>query len=83
MRRALAERGRDPDEVGIVGSLPAQWDEVAGARRLDLGRTMAAVPRLREIGITDFRIAASALRWRTSTLEGLEEVVTAFRSASG
>ena len=69
--------------MGIVGSLPAQWDEVGGARRLDLGRTMAAVPRLREIGITDFRIAASALRWRTSTLEGLEEVVAAFRSASG
>jgi probable F420-dependent oxidoreductase len=83
MRRALAERGRDPNGVGIVGSLPAQWDEADGPRRLDLGRTMAAVPRLREIGITDFRIAASALRWRTSTLEGLEEVVAAFRSASG
>jgi probable F420-dependent oxidoreductase len=81
MRSAMAERGRDPSEVGIVGSLPAQWDEAHGARRLDVGRTMAAVPRLRELGITDFRIAASALRWRTSTQESLEEVVSDFRSS--
>jgi len=83
MRRALAERGRDPDEVGIVGSLPAEWNEVDGARRLHVGRTMAAVPRLRDCGITDFRIAASALRWRKSTEEGLEEIVAGFRSAVG
>jgi probable F420-dependent oxidoreductase len=83
MRRALAERGRDPDEVGIVGSLRAEWDEVDGGRRLDVGRTMAAVPRLREFGITDFRIAALALRWRKSTQESLEEVVAHFRSAAG
>jgi len=83
MRRALAERGRDPNEVGIVGSLPAAWNEVDGGRRLDVGRTMAAVPRLRELGITDFRIAASALRWRKSTQESLEDVVAVFRSAAG
>jgi alkanesulfonate monooxygenase SsuD/methylene tetrahydromethanopterin reductase-like flavin-dependent oxidoreductase (luciferase family) len=81
MRRALAARGRDPDEVGIVGSLQAEWDEVDGARRLDVGRTMAAVPRLRNLGVTDFRIAASALRWRKSTQESLDEVVAVFRSA--
>jgi hypothetical protein len=81
MRRALAARGRDQDEVGIVGSLQAEWDEVDGARRLDVGRTMAAVPRLRELGVTDFRILASALRWRTSTQESLDEVVAVFRSA--
>jgi probable F420-dependent oxidoreductase len=83
MRRALTERGRDPSEVGIVGSLRAEWDEADGTRRLDVGRTMAAVPRLRELGITDFRIAASALRWRKSTQEGLEEVVALFLSAAG
>jgi probable F420-dependent oxidoreductase len=81
MRHALTERGRDPDEVGIVGSLRTEWDETDGTRRLDIGRTMAAVPRLRELGITDFRIAASALRWRKSTQEGLDEVVALFRSA--
>jgi probable F420-dependent oxidoreductase len=83
MRRALTERGRDPNEVGIVGSLRAEWDEADGARRLDIGRTMAAVPRLRELGVTDFRLAASALRWRKSTQESLEEVVGLFRSAAG
>ena len=81
MRRALTERGRDPNEVGIVGSLRAEWDEANGERRLDVARTMAAVPRLRELGITDFRIAASALRWRKSTDESLEEFVAVFRSA--
>jgi len=64
MRRALDERGRDPHEVGIVGSLRAEWDEVDGGRRLAVARTMAAVPRLRELGVTDFRLASSALRWR-------------------
>jgi probable F420-dependent oxidoreductase len=83
MRRALADRGRDPDEVGIVGSLRADWDEADGERRLHLGRTMAAAPRLRELGITDFRLASSALSWRKSTQESLEEVVAAFRSAVG
>jgi hypothetical protein len=63
--------------------LPAAWNEVDGARRLDVGRTMAAVPRLHELGITDFRIAASALRWRNSSQESLEEVVAVFRSAAG
>jgi probable F420-dependent oxidoreductase len=82
MRRALAERGRDPNEVGIVGSLRAEWDEADGKRRLDVGRTMAAVPRLRELGVTDFRIASSALRWRKSTQESLEEVVSIFRSSA-
>ena len=81
MRRALAERGRDPNEFGIVGSLRAAWDEAHGARRLDVARTMAAVPRLRELGITDFRIPSSALRWRKSTEETLQEVVAVFRSA--
>jgi probable F420-dependent oxidoreductase len=80
MRRALAARGRDPGEVGIVGSLRAELDEVDGARRLNVDRTMAVVPRLRELGITDFRIAASALRWRKSTQESLDEVVAVFRS---
>jgi probable F420-dependent oxidoreductase len=83
MRRALTDRGRDPDEVGIVGSLRAEWNQADGTRRLDIGRTMAAVPRLREVGITDFRIAAPALRWRKSTHESLEEVVALFRSAVG
>jgi probable F420-dependent oxidoreductase len=83
MRRALTERGRDPDGVGIVGSLRAETDEAEGTRRLHVDRTMAAVPRLRDLGVTDFRIAASALRWRTSTQESLEEVVAAFRSAVG
>jgi probable F420-dependent oxidoreductase len=82
MRRALTARGRDPNEVGVVGSLRAEWLEADGARRLDVGRTMAAVPRLRELGITDFRIAASALHWRNSTQESLEEVVAHFRSAA-
>jgi probable F420-dependent oxidoreductase len=83
MRRALTERGRDPDGVGIVGSLRAETIEADGTRRLDIGRTMASVPRLRELGVTDFRIAASALRWRKSTQESLEQVVAAFRSAAG
>jgi hypothetical protein len=82
MRRALTARGRDPNEVGVVGSLRAEWLEADGTRRLDVGRTMAAVPRLRELGITDFRIAASALHWRNSTQESLEEVVAHFRSAA-
>lgn len=83
MRRALEVRGRDPQGIGIVGTLRAEVKGGEGARVLDVERTMAAVPRLRALGVTDFRLAASALRWRRATQEELAHIVAAFRSAVG
>jgi probable F420-dependent oxidoreductase len=78
MRAALSDLGRDPAGVGVVGTLtPVRQDD----NRLDLPGTMAAVPRLREAGVTDFRIALAGPSEPAALTEYLGEVVAAFRSA--
>jgi probable F420-dependent oxidoreductase len=79
MRAAVAELGRDPGDIGVVGNLAAVRD---GEKRVDLAQTMASVPLLREAGVTDFRIALPVPSDQAALTDYLGEVVTAFRSAS-
>jgi probable F420-dependent oxidoreductase len=79
MRAALTDRGRDPGDVGVVGTLaPVRNDD----KSLDLRQTMAAVPELRQAGVTDFRIALAPPSDPRALTDYLGEVVTAFRAAS-
>ena len=54
VRSGLEDRGRDPGDLRIVGYLPMVRDDDG---RPDLARSMAAVPPLVDIGVTDFRAA--------------------------
>jgi probable F420-dependent oxidoreductase len=79
MQAAVADRGRDPGEIGVVGNLAAVRDS---DKNVDLAQTMAAVPALREAGVTDFRIAVPVPSGQAALTDYLGEVVAAFRSAS-
>ena len=76
MRSAVAELGRDPGELGVVGTLRGQRDPDPG-----LHEVMATAPRLRDAGVTDFRVALDVPRGLGAATEYLSEAVTAFRSA--
>ncbi len=80
MRTAVADRGRDPGELGVVGTLRAVKGDDGG---LVLDQTMAVVPRLHEAGVSDFRIALTPPRGEQAAADYLHAVVTAFRSAAG
>jgi probable F420-dependent oxidoreductase len=79
MRAALTDRGRDPGEVGVVGTLAAvRHDD----KSLDLKATMATVPKYREAGVTDFRIALTPPSDPGALTDYLGDVVAAFGAAS-
>jgi probable F420-dependent oxidoreductase len=79
MRAALTERERDPRDIGVVGTLAPVRNE---DKSLDMKQTMAAVPQLRQAGVTDFRIALPGPTDSHALTDYLGEVVVAFRSAS-
>jgi probable F420-dependent oxidoreductase len=78
MRAAVAKRDRDPTGLCVVGQLRPVVDD---AGQLDAAQTMAAVPGLREAGVTDFRIGLAPPRGESPNLDRLSEVVDAFRAA--
>jgi probable F420-dependent oxidoreductase len=80
MRAAVAERGRDPEELGVVGTLRAVKLDNGG---LDLEPTMEPVAKLHLAGVSDFRIALKPPRGEPAAADYLGEVVAAFRSAAG
>jgi probable F420-dependent oxidoreductase len=79
MRDAVAERDRDPLELGVVGALTVVKDD-RGA--VDLGRTMEPVPRRHAAGVSDFRMYLSPPTGGQPVAEYLHELVTAFRAAT-
>jgi probable F420-dependent oxidoreductase len=79
MRAAVAERGRDPEGLGVVGTLRAVKDDNGD---LDLAQTMEPVPKLHQAGVSDFRIVLRPSRGEQAATDYLGEVVTAFRSAT-
>jgi probable F420-dependent oxidoreductase len=79
MRAAVIERGRDPEDIGVVGTLVSVRDS---DKNVDLAKTMAAVPALHQAGVTDFRIALAGPSGQAALTDYLGEVVAAFRSAS-
>jgi alkanesulfonate monooxygenase SsuD/methylene tetrahydromethanopterin reductase-like flavin-dependent oxidoreductase (luciferase family) len=79
VREALAEVGRDPAELRVLGSLRV---ERLASGEPDLARTMDAVPGLFASGITDFRVALPVPDGVEPATEYLSEAVAAFRLAS-
>jgi probable F420-dependent oxidoreductase len=80
LRAALDAAGRDPDTLGVQGTLPVARHPDG---TLDLAATMAAVPPLADAGITDFRFHH---RWSGDDgrdHELLAQVVSAFLAATG
>jgi probable F420-dependent oxidoreductase len=80
VKEAVAAAGRDPGALDVVGNLPLVRDD---ARRLDLARTMAGVPALVELGVTDVRLNLTVPDGADAALDYLSEVVAAFREAGG
>jgi probable F420-dependent oxidoreductase len=78
MRTALAERGHDPTDLQVLGTLPV----VVDADRPDVPATMASVPAMVEAGITDFRVHFPLPRARAEATDALGAVVDAFRAAA-
>jgi probable F420-dependent oxidoreductase len=79
MKDALAAAGRDPDGLQVTGSLPLVRD---GRRELDVARTVEAVPRLAEAGVTDFRVAMRLPTDPSAALDQLSALAAAFREAA-
>jgi probable F420-dependent oxidoreductase len=80
MKDALARAGRDPGDLQVVGSLPLVRDD---QRVLDVARTVEAVPRLAQAGVTDFRVAMRLPAGRSADLDQLGQLAAAFRQAAG
>jgi probable F420-dependent oxidoreductase len=77
MRAALVARGRDPKDIDVAGTLKSERHDDGV---LDLRRTMASVPRLRDAGVTDFRLGLLPSDKTGDLSDLLGEAVAAFRS---
>jgi probable F420-dependent oxidoreductase len=78
MKDALADAGRDPGGLQVVGSLPLIRDN---QRVLDVTRTVEAVPRLAAAGVTDFRVAMRLPTDHSAALDQLSALAEAFHQA--
>jgi len=80
MRAAVTAAGGDPDPIEVLGALSVvKGDDGA----VDLDATMAAVPALRDAGVTDFRLG---LRIRPDAPDAearMAALVNAFRTTVG
>ena len=79
MKDALAAAGRDPGDLQVVGYLPLIRDD---RRELDIAGTVAAVPRLAEAGVTDFRVSLRVPADRSAALDQLSALARAFHDAA-
>ena len=79
MRAAVADLGRDPAGLQVVGALPVVRD---GDQVPDLDRTMATVPALLAAGVTDVRVRLSLPGDPAAATDYLTDVVTRFRAAA-
>jgi probable F420-dependent oxidoreductase len=78
IREAMADAGRADDALEVAGTLPV----VKGADgSLDLAATMAAVPPLVEVGVTDFRVQVRLPDDEAAVGDQLAALVAAFRAA--
>ena len=81
MKDALADAGRDPSDLQVVGSLPLIRDDQGV---LDVARTVDAVPRLAQAGVTDFRVAMRLpVVGYSAALDQLSTLARAFHEAAG
>lgn len=78
-RRAVEDGGRDPASLEVQGTLVVASDDGG----IDLVATMARVPELIDMGVTDFRIRH---RWSNDLSRdeaALTELAAAFRTTTG
>jgi probable F420-dependent oxidoreductase len=80
VRQALRDVGRDPSALKIRANLVA---ETTSDGRVDLGATLAPVPRLYDAGVTHFQLSLAVPRRRELAFEYLSDVVATFRRAAG
>jgi probable F420-dependent oxidoreductase len=76
MREGVAALGRDPADIGVVGSLALAPDERG---TVDGAAVMGPVPGLVEAGVTDARLFMPMPASRDALVDQLGELVTAFR----
>jgi probable F420-dependent oxidoreductase len=80
MRDALADAGRDPTDLQVVGHLPVvRGDD----RSFDIDATMAAVPELVAAGVTDVRLSLRPSADASADTDLLHRVVHAFADVTG
>jgi probable F420-dependent oxidoreductase len=79
MKDALAEAGRDPGDLQVTGSLPLVRD---GQGAIDVARTVDAVPRLAEAGVTDFRVALRLSAGSPAAYDQLRALAKGFHEAA-
>jgi probable F420-dependent oxidoreductase len=80
MRSMVADTGRDPSGIGVVGTLKIERDADGAA---DLDRTMQPVPALVEAGVTDFRAGVRLGDSYQENVETLIGLVESFRVTTG
>jgi len=79
MRSGVAALGRDPDGIGVVGSIvvgPAERDAI------DAEAVMAVVPALVASGVTDVRLMLPLAASRAAMVDQLSPLVAAFREVA-
>jgi hypothetical protein len=80
MRERLAEAGGDGARLQVTGALPLVRTDDGS---LDLDRTMEAVPKLADAGLTDVRGYFKLPSDPAAALDELSGIVAAFRAAAG
>jgi probable F420-dependent oxidoreductase len=78
MRAAVADLGRDPSDLGIVGNAPMVRDADGN---LDVAAAVAAAPAMVEAGVTDVRFTLVPPRELAAATDYLTGVVEQFRAA--
>jgi probable F420-dependent oxidoreductase len=77
MRSEMSARGRAPDDIQVMGRIPAVLD----GPDIDLSATFATVARLHALGVTDFRAGLPVPAGRDAAEAFLTRAVAAFRTA--
>jgi probable F420-dependent oxidoreductase len=80
MRQAVADAGRDPSGLGVVGALTAVRND---AGILDVAASVEAISAQLEAGVTDFRSRIALPSDDGAAGDLLAELVPAFRAAVG
>ena len=77
MRSAVADRGRDPGDIGVVGTIRVVTGDDG---TIDVGATLDPVPGLLDAGVTDVRTGLTLPDDEEAAVAVLEPLVAAFRA---
>jgi probable F420-dependent oxidoreductase len=79
LRDGVAALGRDPDEIGVVGSV---MPVMGAGGTVDADATMAGVPGLVALGVTDVRLFLPMAASRAALADQLGPLARAFRAVA-